>query len=171
MKICNFCKENKELKDFHKDKRLSDGHRSKCKECVKKYTSKFYKDNQEALVQKARQSYIKNKNIHLERSKKYRQNNLESCTKKDKKYRENNPHKLAEQRAKKSNRVPKWSDLETTKLYYQTRKALSEATGIEYQVDHIIPLRNKVVSGLHVPENLQIITRRKNEKKSNKFPL
>ena len=45
---------------------------------------------------------------------------------------------------------------------YKEARALREATGITYHVDHIIPL---AYGGLHIPENLQIITEKENLQK------
>lgn len=40
-----------------------------------------------------------------------------------------------------------------------------------FEVDHVIPLNGKQVSGLHVPENLQVLTVRANRQKGAKFEV
>lgn len=45
------------------------------------------------------------------------------------------------------------------------------ATGIKWHVDHMIPLRAKVASGLHVGSNLQVIPAFLNGWKKNKMEL
>ena len=68
--------------------------------------------------------------------------------------------------------MPKWlteSDLLHIKCKYQLASMLSKNTGEEWQVDHIIPLNGKFVSGLHVPNNLQVITAKENQQKLNKY--
>ena len=55
-----------------------------------------------------------------------------------------------------------------TKIYKNCLK-ISEQTGVQHHVDHIIPLKGKEVCGLHVPWNLQILTATENISKNNKL--
>lgn len=64
--------------------------------------------------------------------------------------------------------TPSWADREAIKDVYTRCLMRSRVTGIKYEVDHIIPLKGKNVSGLHVHWNLQIIPAFENRKKSNK---
>ena len=67
--------------------------------------------------------------------------------------------------ADKLNRTPLWADLE------QIRQIYAQASKEDKVVDHIVPLRGKLVSGLHVHYNLQLLTKSENSSKNNKFEV
>lgn len=78
----------------------------------------------------------------------------------------------ANRRASEKRRMPVWLNEQQRNLiakYYKTAKQLQKHTGVLYEVDHIVPLLGKSVSGLHVPWNLQIITKAHNMVKSNNY--
>lgn len=65
--------------------------------------------------------------------------------------------------------TPDWVDrAEIREIYAEARQRTIDE-GVQYHVDHIVPLQNPVVHGLHVPWNLQIITAVENCSKSNTF--
>jgi len=51
---------------------------------------------------------------------------------------------------------------------YILANQITKTTGILHEVDHIVPLHGKFVSGLHVPWNLRIITKTENARKNNR---
>ncbi len=58
--------------------------------------------------------------------------------------------------------TPRWADKDAIRKFYKERPD-------GFHVDHIVPIRGKNVSGLHVEYNLQYLTSDENIKKSNKF--
>lgn len=64
----------------------------------------------------------------------------------------------------KKRRLPKWLSIDDVLPIY----ALASKWGLT--VDHIVPLNGKNISGLHVPWNLQLLSRSENSRKRNKYP-
>ena len=71
----------------------------------------------------------------------------------------------------KLNRMPLWVDKNKIKELYKLAQIKTKETGFSWHVDHIIPLQGKLVSGLHVFNNLQVIPGIDNIKKHNKYEV
>lgn len=79
-----------------------------------------------------------------------------------------------ERRATKVSATPNWltkEDRYAIASVYGRAATLTAQTGEKHEVDHIVPLRSKVVCGLHVPWNLTVMLAYKNRAKSNSFEV
>lgn len=74
----------------------------------------------------------------------------------------------AARRAAKLNATPRWlsgDDIKAIDQMYEKASAMTAATGIPHEVDHVVPLMGRDVRGLHVPWNLQVIPAYQNRAK------
>lgn len=162
IKFCKKCKTTKKIEKFYKTKSTVDGYKNYCKICWKTKNNTQYKKHSESIKLK---------------SNNYRKTNIEKIREYDRKRSKNRPSELSRyylsmKRSKKKNATPSWLssfDKSYIKNIYIQAVELKNLNKKEYHVDHIIPLSNDLVCGLHVPWNLQILEARKNASKSNKF--
>lgn len=87
-------------------------------------------------------------------------------------WKRNNPERCAALNAKrlaqKLRATPVWADHEKISAIYAEASRLTAETGILHHVDHIIPLVSKLVCGLHVETNVQVLPGSVNQSKSNR---
>lgn len=172
-KSCSICKEVKDYNCFYTNKATKSGRQSSCKEC----NLKAYHENKHRYADriKAYQEQVKQDGSRSEYNAKWYRDNIEKATETRKDwYQRNKGHKnslTAKRRAQALNATPKWADQWFIDEIYDLAKLRTEMTGINWHVDHIIPLQGKLVCGLHVETNLQVIPGYENYKKNNKFTV
>ena len=119
----------------------------------------WYASNKERVLKERREAHAKDPSAQAARTRKWRLENLERFAAKE-----------ANRRCAKMQRTPAWltpEDFEAIEAIYRWAKIQELLTGVAHEVDHEIPLQGDLVSGLHVPGNLRVITASENRSKSN----
>lgn len=189
LKTCKRCENTLRIEEFNRDKNRSDGRFPYCRVCTRTESKKQYAKDLEKSKKQRQLYYQKNKSAHKARAKRwaeenpqtrkdvvkrYSQANPEKRAAAGKKHREENPglyraHFKKRQQLKR-NAMPSWADEAAIKAVYDECSRISKETGVKHHVDHYYPLQNELVCGLHVQDNLRIITAFENLSKANKIP-
>jgi len=148
-KLCSKCGEILPQTRFTINKSHQDGLESSCKTCRGVYTI----NNKEKILEYSKVHYELNKYTIKQQHREYYYNN---------KYLFN--AKAAKRRATKVQATPNWGNLIAIKEIYRTCPE-------GYHVDHIVPLQNKLVCGLHCEFNLQHLPIKENLSKGNRFEV
>lgn len=155
---------------------------------VLEYNRELRKNNAEYYREYYRNYSIENMESLRESSKIYRENNKEqiargkkeyNCNNRDianvanRKWQRNNKSKVLAsvnlRRARIKSAVPVWYDHQEVQQIYEECRNLTISTGLPHHVDHIVPLTNDLVCGLHCKDNLRIIPAKDNLSKGNTF--
>lgn len=191
MKPCKCCGFVKPLTDFYANKLMKDGRLNVCIPCdlsrkkkahsakrdERLATMKAYREaNKEkvAAIKKEwadRVGYGKTPK-RLEYAKEWRKRNSEHVRERERKRYASDPYYKALNAEKASRRracIPFWADKDKIRGIYMDARKMTKETGVVHHVDHVIPIKHRLVCGLHVPENLSVITAVDNLQKKNKF--
>lgn len=144
------------LKNPERKKELNYASAKRCRKQKNAYTKIYQKLHPEKVAARQAQFRVKNpeRANEIRREYYYRNREIEIQRVQDRQRKE---------------RTPKWANTAQIFSIYKLARKISKETGKQHHVDHIIPLKGKTVSGLHVENNLQILTQYENISKGNKF--
>ena len=138
----------------------------RCKRCEREKSDRWAAANPEKVRAANAKWYASHKETAGANSRKYYLEHKEKVSSEIKKWHSQHPEaaraKNQNRRAKKLKATPLWADKK------QIAKIYKEAAESGLHVDHNVPLKSKFVCGLHVPSNLQLLSRQDNQSKGNR---
>jgi len=186
LRICTKCSQSKPETAFARNGK--NGLHTGCKRCACEAAKMWRASNPEAAKERDRLKHEKHRESNLIRMREYNVANAEkrgeieraryerekdNIKERVAKYRKDNPSLIRAwnngRRANEKRATPGWADYQGIAKFYSVATETSVATGEKHHVDHIIPLNGKLVCGLHVQHNLQVISATENLKKGHRF--
>lgn len=170
LKRCSVCEQAKELANFNVRRASADGLCYKCRDCSKNALEEWRRKNPGAF-----RRWSEGKKDRLsERFREWREANLEHLSRAYAAWAKANPDRVralvAKRKVAKRSALVPWADHDAIRAIYAEAARLTRETGIRHEVDHIYPLQGETVCGLHVENNLQILTKTENIRKKNRMP-
>lgn len=165
--LLNWPEDYEELSRREKKTWANKVYRLRNKEKRAESTRKYYEKNKEKIAEYRGREDVQQR-MKISRRKHY-EKNKEKLDSYSKEYAKRNlawkAAHCAKRRAAKLKATPPWVNLKDIEDVYK------EAQYFGLVVDHIVPLQNKRVCGLHTWDNLQLLTREENCKKNNRFEI
>lgn len=148
-------------------------HKEESKKHATEWGKKWRAANPIAAKEKRKAQYWLDPKKHRAQARAWAAEHREEACAKARAWARENPGRVRANVAARDARInratPPWADKKAiAKIYIEAAKRRRE-TGGEWEVDHIVPLVNKRVCGLHVANNLRVITREANRAKSNNW--
>ena len=151
------------------------------KQCKYGHTSERYLSNGDCIEcknEEDRTSYFKEyRHENKDKISEYVATNRNRINRQCLDYYYRNKHKVVAnvriRQIRLKNALPSWFEQEKGLIrdMYKKREELSMLTGLKFHVDHIVPIANNLVCGLHCLANLRIIKAFDNLSKNNKFEV
>ena len=147
--------------------------RNKNRARYRKQQAEYRERHREEIRARHKEWVDNNKEANDTHKKKWSDNNRDAINTRSREYWNNHRGEkaahCAKRRAAKLERTPPWANMKKIERIYMLANWASKFTDEPLEVDHIIPLQGKNISGLHVHTNLQILKRSENQAKSNNW--
>lgn len=128
--------------------------------------------NKETYKSKRKAYFDARKGLKRQYDIEYRDRNAAELLDKQKRYYSANKSgyyaRVMKRNAQKLKACPKWANHFFIEEAYDLALRRSAATGIKWDVDHIVPLQSPLVCGLHSHDNIRVIPAKINRSKGNR---
>ena len=169
---CSKCSAEKPKEEFNRSSSTVTGYSRYCRLCWNEMQKQWRDKHPDQMKTFRKNEYAKNKSVYMERAKKWLNEHPEYVTAYAEMHRTKNKALYnayrAKRRATEQEAIPSWANRSKIDEIYKQAICITEETGVQHHVDHIVPIISPIVCGLHWEENLQVIPAFLNIAKGNR---